>query len=65
LNKKKQKFKAKDQFQSFSRTKSPRNASEKIAIRTLSPKAAAHLLTYDTFAKNMADKKLRKIIKQI
>jgi hypothetical protein len=46
LNKKKQKFKAKDQLQSFSPTKSLRNAAEKIVVRTLSPKSAALLLTY-------------------
>jgi hypothetical protein len=47
LNKKKQKFKAKDQLQSFSPTKSLRNAAEKIVVRTLSPKPAAPLPTYE------------------
>jgi hypothetical protein len=49
LAKKKQKPKAKDQFQFFSLTKSLRNATEKIVIRSLSPKAAAPLLMYDKF----------------
>jgi hypothetical protein len=47
LAKKKQKPKAKDQFQFFSLTKRLRNATEKIAIRSLSPKATAPLLMYD------------------
>jgi hypothetical protein len=46
LNKKKQKFKAKDQLQSFSRSKSLRSTAEKIVVRSLSPKAAALLLMY-------------------
>jgi hypothetical protein len=50
LAKKKQKPKAKDQFQFFSPTKSLRSAAEKIAIRPLSPKAVALLLTYDKCA---------------
>jgi hypothetical protein len=57
LKKKNQKFKAKDQLQSFSRSKKPRNTTEKIVVRTLSPKAAAPLLTYDrranVFTKNL------------
>jgi len=47
LKKKNQKFKAKDQLQSFSRSKSLRNATEKIVVRSLSPKPAALLPTYD------------------
>jgi hypothetical protein len=48
LKKKNQKFKTKDQLQFFSPTKkSLRSAAEKIAVRSLSPKAAAPLPTYD------------------
>jgi hypothetical protein len=49
LAKKNQKPKAKDQFQFFSPSKSLRNAAEKIAIRSLSPKATAPLPMYDKF----------------
>jgi hypothetical protein len=45
LIKKKQKIKAKCQLQFFSRSKSLRNAAEKIAVHTISPKAAAPLPT--------------------
>jgi hypothetical protein len=43
--KKKQKIKTKDQLQFFSRT-IPRNASEKIVVRSLSSKPAALLPMY-------------------
>jgi len=49
LNKKKQKFKTKDQLQFFSPAKSLRSATEKIVVRTLSPKATAPLPTYEKF----------------
>jgi len=49
LKKKNQKFKAKDQLQFFSPAKSLRSAAEKIAVRSLSPKATALLPTYDKF----------------
>ncbi len=47
LKKKKQKFKAKDQLQSFLPSKSQRSATRKIVVRSLSPKTAALLPTYD------------------
>ncbi len=50
LTKKNQKVKAKDQLQSFSPSKSLRNTAEKIVARSLSPKAAALLPTYDKYA---------------
>jgi hypothetical protein len=50
LNKKNQKFKTKDQLQFFSPAKNLRSAAEKIAVRSLSPKAIALLPTYDKFA---------------
>ena len=52
MAKKNQKPKAKDQLQSFSHSKCRRNAAEKIVVRTLSPKTAALLPTYDKCAKN-------------
>jgi len=48
--KKKQKIKAKRQLQFFSRSKSLRRATEKIAVHTVSPKSAALLPTYALIA---------------
>jgi len=52
LKKKHQKFNppAGGQLQFFSPAKSLRSAAEKIAVRSLSPKATALLPTYDKFA---------------
>jgi hypothetical protein len=61
LKKKKQKFKAKDQLQSFLPSKSQRSDTRKIVVRSLSPKTAALLLTYEKVAiKNYYYKELEK-----